>query len=238
MSRMFDVLKNLFPLSRAFRLYINNQKRKLIKGLSVLPEDIRHESELVYFDLFPDTTRFPDMWEDVFSVLFTKDELEKRRSILDSLWKINTNSGQSKVFLEEILQNIDSNIKVIENIPVGNPRDSNVVLYSINKNPNMVCGNKKAVCSYRIGDSDFIPYVLRNDTCELYDIPDNKNYWGFCFYIGGHVVRNSKNKILYIQKIKVNSVWRNYIEYLILKIKPVHTTAVLFIEWIQETNND
>jgi hypothetical protein len=235
---MFDVLKNLFPRSRAFQLFIDNQKRKLVKGLSVLLEDVRHEAELVYFDLFPDTTRFPSMWEKVFSLLFTKDELKKRRDVLDSLWKINANSGQSKVFLEEILQNIDSNINVIENIPVGNPRDSNVVLFSINKNPNMVCGNKKAVCGYRIGDSDFIPYVLQNDTCKLYDIPDDRNFWGFCFYIGGNVVRNNKNEILYISKIKVDSVWKNYIEYLILKVKPVHTTAVLFIEWKQETNND
>jgi hypothetical protein len=229
---MFDAIKNLFPRSRAFWLFTNNKKQKMIKSLAVMPENIRHEAELVYLDLFPDTTRFPDKWENVFSVLFTENELEKRRDILDSLWKINADSGQSRVFLEEVLQKIDLNIRVVENIPVGNPRDSNAILLSLNKNSNMACGNKKAVCSYRIGDTTFVPYVLQNDISELYDIPDDKNFWGFCFYICGHVVRNSKNKILYIQKIKIRAVWKNYIEYLILRIKPVHTTAVLFIEWI------
>jgi hypothetical protein len=229
--KFFEAIKSLLPISRAFQLFVDNNKRKFFKGLAGLPEIVRREIELVYFDIFPDTTRFPEKWEKTFAVLFTNGEIIKRRSILDSLWKIN-GGGQSAVFLEMILQSIDSNIKIIENIPVGNPRDSNAVLFSINKNPNMVCGNKKAVCSYRIGDSTFVPYILQNDILRLYDIPDDKNFWGFCFYICGSVVRNSQNKILYVQKIKIESIWKNYIEYLILKIKPVHTTAVLFIEWI------
>jgi hypothetical protein len=225
-------MKSLFHISRAFRLFVYNNKRKLIKGLSKLPENVRHEAELVYMDLFPDTTRFPERWEKVYSVIFTEHELSKRREILDSLWKINMHSGQSASFLEEILQKIHKDIKIVENVPMGNPRDSNAIVISVCNAKAMVCGNKLAVCGYRIGDKDFIPTVLQNDVSGIYSIPDVPAFWGLCFYVCGSVVQNKNNKILYVQKIRIDRVWKNYTEYLILKIKPVHTTAVMFIEWV------
>jgi len=229
--RFFETFKNLFSHSRAFEHYVNNNKRKLIKGLSYLPENVRQESELVYLDIFPDSTRCPDKWEDVFGVLFTEAELEKRRDILDSLWKINR-GGQSGYFLEDILRKIDDNIRVIENIPVGNPRESNAIIISVNGNNAMVCGNKKAVNRYIIGDTSFLPLILQNDISKLYSIPNDKDYWETCFYVCKSVARNEiTNEIIYVNKLKIESVWKNYIEYLVFKIKPVHTTAVLFIEW-------
>jgi hypothetical protein len=229
--RYFEAIKNLFSRSRAFRLYIDNNKRKLIQGLSFLPESIRHEAELVYFDIFPDTTRFAERWEDIFGVLFTDAELSKRRDILDSLWKIKE-GGQSYIFLEEILKKIHKDIKVIENVPMGNPRDSNSIIASVCNAKAMVCGNKRAVCGYRIGDHDFIPAILQNDVSAIYSIPNDPAFWGLCFYVCGAVMRNKNNKILYVQRIRIDKTWKNYIEYLILKIKPVHCTAVMFIEWI------
>jgi hypothetical protein len=230
--KFFDAIKALFPHSRAFELSINNNKRKIIKAFSVLPEDIRRRAELVYMDLFPDTTRFPEKWEKVFSVIFSEHELSKRRDILDALWKTDVNSGQTASFLEEILQKIHKDIKVIENVPIGNPRDSNSIIISVCNTKTMVCGNKLAVCGYRIGDVNFIPTVLRNDVSGIYSIPNNPEFWGLCFYVCGSVTRNKNNKILYVQRIKIDSVWKNYIEYFILRIKPVHTTAVMFIEWV------
>jgi hypothetical protein len=181
--------------------------------------------------LFPDTTRCPEKWEDVFAVLFTEAEMEKRRDILDSLWKINK-GGQSSLFLQEVLNKIDNRISVTENIPVGNPRDNNAVIMAVCDNEIMCCDNGKAVCEYRIGDDTFTPAVLQNDVSEIYSIPNDYRYWGVCFFIGGTVFRNSLKEILYVEKLKIESRWKNYIEYIILKIKPVHTTAVLFIEWI------
>jgi hypothetical protein len=230
--KFFDAIKALFPRSRVFELFINNNKRKLMEVLSVLPEDIRHEAELVYMDLFPDTTRFPEEWEKVYSIFFTEDELSKRREILDSLWKINIYSGQSAPFMEQILQKIHKDIKIVENIPMGNPRDSNSIVVSVCNAKAMVCGNKMAVCGYRIGDPDFIPTILQNDVSSLYSIPNDPAFWELCFYVCGTVIRNKNNKILYVQKISIDVIWKNYIEFMILKIKPVHTTAVMFIEWV------
>ena len=229
--RYFEALKNLFSRSRAFELFVNNNKRKLIKGLSFLPENIRHEAELVYFDIFPDTTRFPEMWEDVFSVLFTEAELSKRRDILDSLWKINK-GGQSWPFLEDILQKIDGEIHVFENIPLRNPRDSNIAYLSVCDNKIMVCDNSRAICDYRIGDESFVPTVLINDISGLYSVPNDPAFWEMCYFVCKSVTRNIRNEILYIERLQIPLIWKNYIEYLILKIKPVQSTAILFVEWI------
>jgi len=229
--RFFDAIKNLFSRSRAFELFVDNNKRKLVKGLSFLPEDVRKEAELVYFDIFPDTTRFPEKWEDIFGVLFTAAELEKRRDILDSLWKINR-GGQSAVFLEEILQKIDASIHVFENIPLRNPRDSNIAYPSCCDNQIMVCDNQRAMCDYRIGDENFIPVLLMNNITATYTFSTDPAFWETCFFVCKSVIRNSRNQILFIERLQISETWKNYIEYLILKIKPVHTTAVLFVEWL------
>jgi hypothetical protein len=229
--RFFETFQALFSRSRAFQLYIDNHKRRLIKGLSFLPENIRQEAELVYMDIFPDTTRYPEKWEDVFGVLFTEDELEKRRDIINSLWKINR-GGQGIDFLEDILQKIENTIHVYENIPLRNPRDSNIAYPSCCDNRIMVCDNDKARCDYRIGDENFIPTLLMNNLSELYNFPNDPAFWETCFFVCKSVTRNSSNKILFIERLQIPLKWKNYIEYLILRIKPVHTTAVLFVEWL------
>lgn len=231
--KFFEAMKSLFPISRAFRLIIDNNKRKLIQGLSKLPETVRREVEMVYFDIFPDTTRFPEKWEKVFAVYFTANELPKRRNILDSLWKINS-GGQSAEYLQAVLQGIENNIFVVENVPASDPRSIRVVRLAVCGNRIMVCGNRKAVCDYRLDNTPFIPSVLRNDVSEFYTLPYDSDYWGMCFFVCKEVVRDGRNNIIFVRHLTMNITWKNYIEYLILKIKPVHSTAIVFIDWIEE----
>ena len=231
MSGFFDAIKLLFPRSRAFNLTIDSNKRKLIKAIAVLPEDIRHEMERVYFDMFPETSRCIDDWEKVFAVVFSSKELKKQRRVIAALWRINK-GGQSAIFLESMLRNIDANILIVENAPVSNPRQRSVTNVAVCGNKTLCCKNVKAVCGYRIGDENFSPSILRNDVSELYSIKNDPRFWAYCYFVCKRVVRNSKNEILYIEKLQIKKEFRNYIEYLILKIKPVHTVAVMFIEWV------
>jgi hypothetical protein len=235
--KFFEAIKALLPQSRAFELFINNNKRKLIEALSVLPEDIRTETEKAYLDLFPDTTRSPEKWENLFAVYFISDELPKRRNILTSLWRMRS-GGQSAPFLQEVLETL-GNIKVIENVPVQDPRLDHIVDIAVCDTAIMVCDNPQAVCDCKLGDEGFIPTVLRNDTSELYSLPDEPSYWEMCFFVCKSVYKDNENKIIFIESLKMNSVWRNYVEYLILKMKPVQSTAIVFINWTEgEPNND
>jgi hypothetical protein len=235
--KFFEAVVTLFPLARAFILFADNIKRKFIKSISVLFEDIRHEAELVYFDLFPDTTRFPEKWETTFAVYFTTKEIEGRRNILDSLWKINT-GGQSAVFLEEILQGISKSISVVENVPICNPRAILSARVAVCGNKTMRCGNKRGRCNAFLSNGSFTPSMLRNDITEFYSLPDDVQFWAFCFFVCCNVYRNGNNEILHVEKLRLNSIWKNYMEYLILKTKPVPSTAIVFIEWIEGDGDD
>ena len=236
-ASFLDAIKHLLPSGPAWNITNKTDLRRLFEAIAVLPEELRKEIENVYMDYFADSTREPKKWEDVFTVIFTKAELEQRRKVLSLLWSMNQ-GGQSKDFLQSVLQGIFPEIIVEENIPCANPRQVNIAYFCVCDNSVMVCGNSKACCDYREGDETFIPTILRNDTASPYSIPNDADYWAFCFYVCKRVVRNSRNEILYIEKLQIPILYKNYIEYLILRIKPVHTVAVMAVEWIEEQNND
>ena len=232
-AKFIAAIKELLPKSPAWNITHNTFLRKLFKGIAALPEELREEIELVYLDRFPETTRCPEKWEEIFTVIFKKVELEQRRNILSLLWSMN-HGGQSLFFMQKVLQSIFPEIIVAENIPCTNPRQANIAYFAVCDNEIIVCGNDKACCDYHEGDETFIPTILRNDTAGPYSIPNDADYWAFCFFVCKNIVRNPRNEILYIEKLQIPIIFKNYIEYLILRIKPVHTIAVMAVEWIEE----
>lgn len=228
----FKSLKLLLPSGKAFDITQNSTVRRFFKGLSYLPEDIKRENELVFLDLFPETTRALEEWENQFSVLFADLQYgETRRGILKALWQVNI-GGQDLKYLQGVLQNINKNIQVFENIPVKNPRDANAVFGCMCGQRQSVCGNKKLSCGYKYGDSEFTPTVIRNDSEQLYDIPIDVQYWQNYFFVAKNIVKNSRKEIIYCQKLQLDTKWKSFIEYLILKIKPVQMGALIFIQYI------
>jgi hypothetical protein len=232
-KHFFEAIKALFPRSRAFEMFALNAKRLLFEALSELPENIRRETELVYFDLFPDTTRCPERWESVFSIYLTTPELAKRRNIIDVLWK-QISGDEGTHFLELVLRKIDAGFKVVENVPVVDPRSQQSVMLCVCDYVDMVCDNDNACCDYREGDDTFIPSILQNDTSSIYAIPDDADYWEMCFFVCKEVLRNESNEIMYVEPLNLDIVWKNIVEYLILKIKPVQSTAIVFVRWQEE----
>jgi hypothetical protein len=231
--KFFEGIKELFPHSRAFEMFADNDKRKFIQALSVLPEDIRHDTELAYSDLFPDSTRVPEMWEKVFALVIGEKQLAKRRNIIDSMWKFIT-GNQAAAFLERILQSIDKDFHVVENVPTTDPRNKQSAGLAICDYVSMVCDNDTACCDYMRGNDRFTPSILQNDTSHIYAIPDNIRFWETCFFVCRKAYRNGVQEILYVEPIFISERWRDIIEYLVLKTKPLHTTAVMFVEWEQE----
>lgn len=228
----YKVIQYLYPRSKAFRSVANNYFRRFIKALGYVPEDFSSFVESVYGDLWPETTRELEKWEQQFGIVFAPQyDVEIRRKLLQSYWNINS-GGQGKDYLEKILQLINSDIHVVENLPVRNPCDSNVVYQSVNNNRRMVNGNKYAICGYKTGETDFTPTVLKNDAESFYSLPSYPSYWSNCFFVCKDVVRNKYGGIVYVNKLQVEKKWRTFMEYIILKIKPVHTTAVMFVEYI------
>jgi hypothetical protein len=98
----------------------------------------------------------------------------------------------------------------------------------------MVCGNRKAVCDYRLDNTPFIPSIIRNDVSEFYSLPYDPAYWEMCFFVCKEIVRDGRRNIIFVRQLQMNAVWKNYVEYLILKTKPVQSTAIVFIDWKEE----
>jgi hypothetical protein len=228
--RFFEAIKALLPFSRAFNLTYDNNKRKFFFALSALPEDIRAEAEKTFYDIFPYTTRYIEDWASIFAIIFSGRELQKQRDIIQASWRIHL-KGQSADFMQFILQHLDTRIIVVENTPASNPRQSNTGMISVCGNSQMVCGGRRGVCGFHMGDKDFIPYVIKNDLSEFYTIPNDPQWWDTCFFVCGGVMRNSRQEILYAQPVTLSAVWKNFIEFLVLKMKPLHSTAIIFIKW-------
>lgn len=228
----FAVIKSLLPFGKVFNCDKDTLNYKFFKGLADLPEDVRRDADKVFFDIFPETTEALEEWEKQFSVKFADIEYGDTRSgILEALWKSN-GGGQSAQYMQQCLQKVCPEINVIENTPVKNPRDANSVLVSISGQRQMRCGRKTGLCGFRQGDRDFVPAVIRNDTESVYDIPVDSSYWENYFFICKNVVRNSRREIIYCQKLELDTKWKPYVEYLILKLKPVQTGALVFIKWV------
>jgi hypothetical protein len=155
-----------------------------------VPQDFQGYLEKIYGDRFAETTREVAAWEKQFGVVFAEQyDTCMRRKLLSSFWQINK-GGQGKDYLLQILQLISPDFQIVENLPVRDPRDSNAVYAAVNGNKKMVNGNKYAVNGYKIGDSDFIPTVLKNDSESFYELPSVPDYWRNCFFICKSVIRN------------------------------------------------
>jgi hypothetical protein len=235
--KFFEAVKNLFPRSRAFSLLADNNGRKLAKSLAALPEDARSEAERVFLDVFPDTTRNVSRWRNVFGVVLSQKETAKQREILSLYWRLS-GGGQSAVFLESALRVFNQGVRVTENVPLKNPRDSNVLRLCANGYKSFACGNKSAVNNFRTGNRNFEPTVLMNGTLGPYSVKNDPSYWPSCFYVGGGAARDEQNKIMFIQTITIEERWRNMFEYFVLRLKPLHATAVLYIDWKKEDDDD
>ncbi len=232
--RFFESIKMLFPRSRIFNFKKGGNSEKFMEALSLLPEDVRSEAEKNFMNIFPQNTSNIEEWEKAFQIQFTSLLTEEqRRNILSSLWQMRYGLSTTD-FLQGLLQNFLPEIQVVENVPLGNPRMSNFAYKAVDGNKRMCDGNKQACDGYRVGASSFVPSVLRNGTEGVYDIPVNRRAWETCFYVCGGVERNRYGQIVYANILQLNKKWKDFIEYIILSVKPVHTTAIVFIKWIDE----
>ena len=55
---IFKVIKLLLPRIKTFELVVETTLKKFIRGLSVLFEDVKKETEKVFLDLFPKNAIF------------------------------------------------------------------------------------------------------------------------------------------------------------------------------------
>lgn len=124
------LFKHLLPNAKAWRLTVDKQLRQFFDGLSGLGSDIRTYFDLIYLDLFPETTRDISGWEQQFGLANTLTIEQERRDRLTATWQAV--GGQSPRYIQNTLQAAGFNVYVHEwwQLPVvGSPVPRNPLLY-------------------------------------------------------------------------------------------------------------
>ena len=102
MSLFFRVYEHLLPKARAFHTFSGKRLTQLFEGLVSLPEDARKYFDDVYLDVFPQTTRELDAWEEQFGLPDTGLTEQQRRDRVEAAWKAL--GGQDPRYIQDTLQ--------------------------------------------------------------------------------------------------------------------------------------
>lgn len=98
----FRIIQHLLPNAKAWNLTALKQLRQFFEGLTGIGDDVRSFFDFIWLDIFPDTTRELDAWENQFGLPNTLSDEQERRDRLDATWKAV--GGQSPRYLQDTLQ--------------------------------------------------------------------------------------------------------------------------------------
>jgi hypothetical protein len=91
---------------------INKRLREFWQGLTDLPALFREYADLIWLDIFPQTTRELTAWEKQFGQTAGALTEQERRDRLDGIWAAT--GGQGKDYIEGVLQAAGFNVYIHE----------------------------------------------------------------------------------------------------------------------------
>ena len=106
------IIKHLLPNARAWRLTVDKQLRQFFDGLSAIGDTVKEFFDLVWLDIFPETTREIDKWEQQWGLPNTLTDEQERRDRLDATWKAV--GGQDPRYIQDTLQNAGFDVYIHE----------------------------------------------------------------------------------------------------------------------------
>ncbi len=100
---MLSLFQNLLPRARAWNTTADKWLRRFIDGLSDIVTGVQSHFDLIWYDIFPATTREIDAWEETFGLIYNKTLTEQeRRDALAAAWA--QTGGQSPSYIQNQLQ--------------------------------------------------------------------------------------------------------------------------------------
>ena len=258
-GRWFKVFKLLSPRANAFWLFIQKKFTQFIEGLTALPADVRQYIDKIWLDIFPSTTRSPELWEKQWGIATPALDDETRRMNIDTLWKLS--GGQDENYIETTLRNAGFDVFVHENNP---PVDPDLflsgVFVMIAGGLNAYAGREDAFAGKTGGELlvngpilTNIPLVLAvagatNSVAgnqlmnasyfeklttfdKTYLITDDPDLWPYFFFVGGPATRNAQHELETIDYAQIEPERETEFKALLLKIKPAHSWAGLIINF-------
>lgn len=110
--RGVDWFKSLLGNGLAYRLAPSTNHRAIFQALGETADDAETDSGNVLFDIFPQTTRAIDEWEDQFGLPSTTASEQDRRDRLEAEWRAR--GGQSPHYMQDVLRSAGFDVYVHE----------------------------------------------------------------------------------------------------------------------------
>lgn len=241
MNLFFRIFQHLLPRGEAWKTTIDKTLRRFFLGLTSVFEAFRLYVDLVWFDLFPDTTREIATWEEQFALPGIGSE-SNRRQALDASWK--ERGGQSRGYEQEVLELAGFTVYVHDfwsahdpftTTPptVRNPHDytNKPLVGTYQCQPVSEPGHTQ--CRPRTNpDQPYCNRFLANDVGYIVNdrlthdapppIPDDPAYWPYFMYVGGETFGTS---------VDIPEALRAEFERRLLKLRPLHLWIVLFVNY-------
>lgn len=259
--KYFNLFKYLFPKSNAFSLFIQKNFTKFVEGLTALPDDFRTYIDEVYFDIFPETTRCLELWEDQFGILNKNGSEAIRINNVDQRWKMK--GGQGADYIQQVLNDAGFNVQVHENNPPVDPATFLVGDFiMVAGGGNAYAGRSDAFAGKSTtGEllvNGFIPvqsdqrlYLMNagngyagNQTAvagyftqfyvadKSYTLPTDPLLFPFVWFIGGDATRNASNELIAIDIVQIPAEREQEFKDLILMLKPTQSWVGLIVEYV------
>jgi len=240
--KFLDLYKHLLPRARAWKITIKKQLREFFEGLSGFPEAVKLFFDLIFGDIFPQTTRELDKWEKQFNLSNSALSDADRRTALDAAWKAL--GGQDPRYIQDSLQAAGFPVYIHEWWVPGTEPAVGVHGCVTPRNPlqfvtpeegtigGMDCGEPLAECgepSAECGNPklDGVGILLVNkigykDNYIEYQVPSDSATWPYFLYIAGVDIND-------VVSIPANR--RDEFETLCLKICPAQQWLVLMVNY-------
>lgn len=248
MNLFFRIFQHLLPTGEAWKTTIEKRLRSFFMGLTGVFVAVRLYVDLVWYDLFPDTTRELSTWEEQFGLPSVGSEANRRLAV-DASWKAR--GGQSRGYIQGIMQAAGFPVFVHDfwsahdpftttPATVRNPHDytERPLVGTFQCQPTAEPGHTQ--CRPRTDPNQ--PYCNRflanepgyivNDRLT-YDapppIPEDPDYWPYFMYVGGATFGTS---------VDIPASQRTEFERRILQLRPLHLWVVLFVNYTGESEDE
>lgn len=106
------IFKHLLPRARAWRITVDKKLRQFFEGLSGVGTDVKTFFDDIWLDIFPETTRELDAWENQFALRDTGITEQQRRGRLAATWKAL--GGQDPRYIQDTLRGAGFDVYVHE----------------------------------------------------------------------------------------------------------------------------
>lgn len=160
MSLFFRIYEHVLPRAQAWRVVIEKQLRDFFEGLTGAPEDYKSWLDMIWLDIFPETTREIPEWENQWGILPGNNDETTRKQNLVSAWQAA--GGQSPGYIQDTLRNAG-----FTNVYVYDPW-----FFALGDNDAIMCGDPLALCGEPdalCGNPGTIRKFIRNPNTYITD---------------------------------------------------------------------